>query len=240
MRRTISTMLFLAAGMTLPAQERIDEVRARVEPGLKAQIAATGLAYGAPVFVRIFKESSELELWMKPAQEAGYKLFRTWKIATYSGTLGPKLREGDRQAPEGFYGVTRRQLNPKSNFHLSFNIGYPNALDQALGRTGSLIMVHGSNVSVGCFAMTDPVIEEIYLIVEAALTAGQPEIAVHCFPFRMTPERMAAAGIEASPSVPFWQELQPGYDAFEASRIPPEISVREGRYLVSGKNASNP
>lgn len=240
MLRTLIATAFLAAGMTLPAQERIDEVRARVEPGLKAQIAAAGLVYDAPVFVRIFKESSELELWMKPEKAEGYQLFRTWKIATYSGTLGPKLREGDRQAPEGFYEVTKRQLNPKSNFHLSFNIGYPNAYDQAHQRTGSFIMVHGNNVSIGCFAMTDPVIEEIYLIVEAALAAGQNQVPVHCFPFRMTPERMATASAEASPWVPFWQELQAGYEAFETSRKPPEMRVQGGRYQVAHKNASNP
>jgi murein L,D-transpeptidase YafK len=147
-----------------------------------------------------------------------------------SGKLGPKLKEGDLQAPEGFYEVGKKQLNPMSRFHLSFNVGYPNAYDRYHGRTGSLIMVHGSNVSIGCFAMTDPVIEEIYLLVEAALKGGQEAVKVQVFPFRMTPEKMSAVEGEWAG---FWRdELWPGYERFERTGVPPEVGVREGRYRV--------
>jgi murein L,D-transpeptidase YafK len=144
------------------------------------------------------------------------------------------LKEGDLQAPEGFYEVGIKQLNPMSRFHLSFNIGYPNAYDQHHGRTGSLIMVHGSNVSIGCFAMTDPVIEEIYLLVEAALKAGQVAVPVHVFPFRMTAERIAQAEAEGAAWLSFWRdELAPPYAAFEKKGVPPGVKSVEGRYEVA-------
>jgi murein L,D-transpeptidase YafK len=214
--------------------DRLEAVRARVEPSLKRALATADLRYGAPVFVRVLKEENELELWMESAVGKPWKLFRKWKIANYSGTLGPKLKEGDMQAPEGFYEVGLKQLNPMSRFHLSFNIGYPNAYDRHHGRTGSLIMVHGSNVSIGCFAMTDPVIEEVYLLVEAALKKGQKAVPVHVFPFRMSEERLVRAEAEVSKWARFWrEELRPGYEAFEKTGVPPGIQVVVGRYQVS-------
>jgi murein L,D-transpeptidase YafK len=146
-----------------------------------------------------------------------------------SGRLGPKLAEGDAQAPEGFYEVTPRALNPNSAFHLSFNIGYPNAFDVANGRTGSWIMVHGGEASVGCFAMTDALVEEIYLVTEAALQKGQPAVPVHVFPFRMTEERMRAAG--ESEWLPFWENLREGHEHFELSHVPPVVRVEETHYV---------
>lgn len=220
-------VVFLAIGHSVK-HERIDEVRRRVAPGLKGQLAAAGFALGDPVLVRIFKESNELEMWLKPAKGEAFKLFRIYPIAYYSGKLGPKQAEGDLQAPEGFYRVTKKQLNPRSNFHLAFDIGYPNEFDRALSRTGSAIMVHGNKVSVGCFAMTDPLIEEIYLIVEAALDRGQQAFDVQAFPFRMTEERMAET--EKSEWAPFWRSLKEGHDAFEHSHQPITVTVREGRY----------
>lgn len=227
--------LILGAGvfwwqMNAIGSERLDEVRGRVEGGLKRAMEEAGLRYGAPVFVRVLKEEGELELWVEAKEGERWKLFRKWRIAGMSGKLGPKLKEGDLQAPEGFYEVGKKQLNPMSRFHLSFNVGYPNAYDRYHGRTGSLIMVHGSNVSIGCFAMTDPVIEEIYLLVEAALKGGQEAVKVQIFPFRMTPEKMAAVEGEWAG---FWREaLWPGYERFEKTGVPPEVGVREGRYWV--------
>ncbi len=227
--------LILGAGvfwwqMNAIGSERLDEVRGRVEGGLKRAMEEAGLRYGAPVFVRVLKEEGELELWVEVKEGERWKLFRKWRIAGMSGKLGPKLKEGDLQAPEGFYEVGKKQLNPMSRFHLSFNVGYPNAYDRFHGRTGSLIMVHGSNVSIGCFAMTDPVIEEIYLLVEAALKGGQEAVKVQIFPFRMTPEKMAAVEGEWAG---FWREaLWPGYERFEKTGVPPEVGVREGRYWV--------
>ena len=206
---------------SLTAEQRLADLHARRDPGVKAALAAQGLSLGDPVFIRIIKESRELELWLKPAAATTYKRFQTYPIACFSGTLGPKTKEGDLQAPEGFYATTRKLMNPASKYHLAFNIGYPNANDQALGRTGSFIMVHGKDVSIGCFAMTDPIIEEIYLIVDAALSAGQNTVPVHCYPFRMTAERLAAA--KDSPWQAFWQSLKPAWDAFEQTMLPPQI-----------------
>jgi len=211
----------------LPAAGRLQDVRSRVQPLLERELAARGLRLGQPVFIRIFKESREFELWVQD-QASAWKLFRTYPIATYSGSLGPKLAEGDGQAPEGFYDVVRERLNPASRYHLAFNIGYPNAYDRHHARTGSLIMVHGDRVSIGCFAMTDPVIEEIYLLVAGALENGQRSVPVHSFPFRMTAERMEQAAAE--PWSAFWQNLRIGHDYFSRNGRPPAVSMREGRY----------
>lgn len=210
--------------------ERVSEVRARIEPSLKSELAAGGFALGNPVFIRIFKEERELELWLKPDGAAQFKLWKTWPIAAVSGRLGPKLKEGDFQAPEGFYSVNAKAMNPASSFHLSFNIGYPNAFDRAHGRTGAFIMVHGSNVSIGCFAMTNPVIEQIYLTVEAALNHSQTEFPVHVFPFRMTDERMAQE--TESPWLDFWRDLKAGHDVFENDKVPASVRVIDKRYVI--------
>jgi murein L,D-transpeptidase YafK len=202
--------------------ERVREVRTRIEPSLKQELATAQFALGDHVFIRIFKEERELELWIKPKSATQFKLWKTWPIAAMSGHLGPKLKEGDQQAPEGFYAVNAKAMNPQSDYHLSFNIGYPNDFDQAQARTGSLIMVHGKNMSIGCFAMTDPVIEQIYLIVEAALNHGQATVPVHIFPFRMTDERMAQAETEGTPWLAFWKNLRQGHDRFETQRVPPK------------------
>lgn len=211
----------------LSAADRLASVRTRLLPKLHDELAAKQLKLGQPAFIRIFKESRELELWLKGADDH-WKLFRNYPIATFSGTLGPKTREGDMQAPEGFYSFTQKQLNPASKYHLSFNIGYPNVHDLSHQCTGGLIMVHGSIVSVGCFAMTDPLIEEIYLVVEAALN-NTSSVPVHVFPFRMTAERMHKE--QNSPHVDFWRSLQSGHDIFESSHRVPKITVENGRYV---------
>ncbi|HTO78803.1 MAG TPA: L,D-transpeptidase family protein [Methylocystis sp.] len=187
---------------------------------------------GAPAYVRIFKKEGELELWLKVSGH--YTLYRTFPICKWSGHLGPKLKEADYQSPEGFYAVSSKQLNPHSNYYRAFNVGYPNAFDKQNGRTGGLVMVHGACKSVGCFAMTDKGVEEIYGFVSAALSAGQREVPVHIFPFRMTDAALqketttsgwmsfmsqdAEAGKEW---VDFWKNLKEGYDRFEASHEPP-------------------
>ena len=148
-----------------------------------------------------------------------------------SGTLGPKLAEGDCQAPEGFYFVANRHLNPRSTYHLSFNLGFPNAYDLAHGRTGSHLMVHGSDMSIGCFAMTDPGIEEIYTLCAAALAKGQPFFRVHIFPFRMNEERMTKAA--GDPWEEFWKNLKEGHDLFERNHVPPEVNVQDKRYVFT-------
>jgi murein L,D-transpeptidase YafK len=210
---------------------RIEEVRQRTLSHLTGELHIMGFAPGDPIFIRIFKESQELELWMKPKGKARFELWMRWPIAGLSGHLGPKLAEGDYQNPEGFYEVNANALNPKSDCHLSFDTGFPNAYDQSLGRTGSWIMVHGGHYSVGCFAMTDPVIEEIYLLAEAALKNGQQTFPVHVFPFRMTKERMAKAN--GNEWLSFWENLRVGYDQFERSHVPPQVTTVEGRYVFT-------
>ena len=241
-RKLLSTALVLSAGLVaaylyLPPARRIvkplvrpaediAQIRARLTPVLQASLADQGLELGAPVFMRIFKEERVLELWLQSGET--YQLFKTYEICNFSGDLGPKLQEGDRQSPEGFYYVAKSSLNPNSSYHLSFNLGFPNASDRAQGRTGSFLMVHGDCVSIGCYAMTDAGIEEIYVIAEAALQAGQPFFRVHAFPFRMTPERIAAE--KGNPWYAFWRNLKAGHDAFERDLIPPSVTVTEGRY----------
>lgn len=228
----IGLAFFLLPLMQTEAQshgtERARKAAERVTPALKRDLAAAGLRLGDPVFLRILKEERELECWIRQPGKATFQHFRTYRIAAMSGALGPKLREGDRQAPEGFYYVPPSRMNPNSRFHLSFNLGYPNAYDRAHGRTGSALMVHGNRVSIGCFAMTDAKIEEIYTLCDAALRQGQPFFRVHAFPFRMTKERMAR--VRGHRWEPFWRNLKEGYDRFERDRIPPNVTVSEKRY----------
>ena len=201
---------------------------------LDERLNAEGLQLGAPVFLRIFKLESELELWME--KDGRYRLFATYPICLWSGRLGPKLKEGDLQAPEGFYAVTKEQLNPNSRWHRSFNLGFPNDFDRSHGRTGSFLMVHGGCLSVGCYAMTDVVVDEIWRLVTAALDRGQPRFEVQVFPFRMTDRNVAMRKSDQWSA--FWAELKRGYDAFERTHRPPAISVCDGRYVVAEGEAS--
>lgn len=203
---------------------------------LHADITAAGFRMGDAAYVRIFKREHLLELWMKAA-DGRFALFRSYPICKYSGGLGPKLAEGDRQAPEGFYQVARAQLNPNSRHHLAFNIGFPNALDRDLGRTGSFLMVHGGCTSIGCYAMTDRQIDEIYAVLEAALDRGQPAVDVSIFPFRMTETALQAAA--QSEWTPFWQNLKQGFDLFEQQGAPPRVAACNGSY-VFGSEAVGP
>jgi murein L,D-transpeptidase YafK len=174
-----------------------------------------------------------LEVWLAGKQvgkKRPYQLFKTYPICAFSGTLGPKLREGDGQAPEGIYQVRHKQMNPASQFHLSFNLGYPNAFDQAHGYTGSALMVHGNCVSIGCYAMTDAKIEEIYTLMQRAFDAGQAAIPVHAFPFRLSAQTLKAQ--HTHPAAAFWHELLPIYQAFQDQRVPPEVIVRGKHYQL--------
>lgn len=196
---------------------------------LAERLAQRDLKLGDPVFIRIFKEESLLELWMERSN-GHYLHFANYPICNYSGTLGPKFYEGDKQAPEGFYRVTRQMLNPNSRYYKSFDLGFPNSFDRAHQRTGSYLMVHGDCVSVGCYAMRDDQIDEIYRLVESALRAGQPYVEVHAFPFRMEKKRMRLA--QFSPHYPFWKELERGYRLFEKHHRIPTITVHNGHYHV--------
>lgn len=195
---------------------------------LGSRLAAADLSLGAPVLVRIFKRESELEIWMKSGDR--FKRFAVYPICRWAGDLGPKETRGDRQAPEGFYTVAKHQLNPASRWHRSFNIGYPNVLDRAHGRTGDYIMVHGGCSSAGCFAVTNEVVDEIWRIVTAAIGKGQERFQVQSFPFRMTKANLDL--YKGHRWYGFWLDLKPGYDAFETSGVPPVVRVCNGRYSV--------
>jgi murein L,D-transpeptidase YafK len=196
---------------------------------LDQRLAAVGVARGAPIFLRVFKAESELELWVQ--KEDRLVLFATYPICHWSGDLGPKLLEGDRQAPEGFYTVTRRQLHRTGRWPRSLNLGFPNTFDRTLGRTGSYILVHGGCSSIGCFAMTNAVMAEIYGLAERALATGQERVHVHVFPFRMTDERMAETA--EHPWSPFWQTLKTGHDLFARTGKPPRVGVCDNRYVLT-------
>ena len=189
-----------------------------------------GMDQQAPIFIRIFKEESELELW-KLRDDGRYYHFKTYPICNWSGDLGPKLQEGDKQAPEGFYSITREQMNPDSKYHLAMNLGYPNAYDRSRRRTGQFLMIHGKCKSAGCYAMTDALIEEIYAIARESFLGGHDSFQVHAFPFRMTRENMARhAGHEA---FPFWKTLKEGYDYFELTHQLPTVAVCNRGYVVN-------
>lgn len=208
--------------------ERAFSILQQTTPRLQRELSRAGFKEGAPLFVRIFKLEGELEVWLFSEQK--YKLFKKYYICSYAGYPGPKLREGDWQSPEGFYVVDESLMHPDSNYHLAFNIGYPNSLDVTLGRTGSAIMVHGNCSSSGCFAMTDKRIEEIYTLAHLAFKNGQPSFGVHIFPFRMTAANMEK--FKCSPWFSFWQNLAEGYDYFEKNRLVPQISVAENKYVI--------
>ncbi|MBK4714638.1 MULTISPECIES: peptidoglycan meso-diaminopimelic acid protein amidase [Tenebrionibacter/Tenebrionicola group] len=186
---------------------------------------------GAPVYIQIFKEERTLELWVKSGEK--YQLMKSYNICNYSGGLGPKRRMGDYKSPEGFYSVDRSQLKPDSRFYKAINIGFPNEFDRQNGYNGKYLMIHGACVSVGCYAMTDNGIDEIFQYVTAALVFGQPRVEVSIYPFRMNDANMARHKHAYYAS--FWKQLKPGYDYFMQHRQPPMVSVHNGQYVVNAR-----
>ncbi len=198
---------------------------------VQRELPVFGLAVGDNVLIRTFKKESRLELWMKARDATQYTLFRTYPICYYSGGLGPKLRQGDKVTPEGFYAINKKRLNPHSRFHLSMNIGYPNAYDRQHSRTGALIMIHGACDAIGCFAMSNMQIEEIYYLVEQALFSGQKNVEVHAFPFHLTEENLSSYRNHRWYN--FWKELQRGYQLFNANKKPLQVQMKKGHYVFS-------
>jgi len=238
--KTISIIGLLAFAQDSYAQmaetPRSQRAEARYAVPLETELKKKGLVLGNSIFLRITKTQSKadkqgrLEAFVEN-DKGDFILFKTWDICTYSGKLGPKLKQGDGQSPEGFYFVKPNQMNPYSSYHLSFNLGYPNAFDRAHERTGNYLMVHGDCVSIGCYAMTDKGIEEIYTLMGAALKGGQPFVRVHAFPFPMTEENMKAHKDNAN--IAFWENLKMGWDWFEETHRPPNVNVVQKRYIFS-------
>ena len=191
-----------------------------------------GMDVPAPIFIRIFKEESEFEVW-KQRPDGRFYHFKTYPICNWSGDLGPKVVQGDKQSPEGFYTLAPSQMNPHSHFYLAFDLGYPNAYDRANKRTGDALMVHGKCKSAGCYAMTDALIEEIYALARESYAGGQQIIYVHAMPFRMTDVNMARH--QTHQWFPFWKTLKEGYDYFELAHLPPDVVVCQRQYVVNVK-----
>lgn len=235
MRRITRTLLIVAALSALAGcQDALDSVANKVEhplpPNLREKMEAQDMAVRSPIMIRIFKEEDLLEVW-KEKGNGRFGKVAEYEICAWSGELGPKKKEGDRQAPEGFYTVRPHQMNPKSSYYLSFNIGYPNAFDRAHRRTGTNLMVHGACSSAGCYSMTDESVLEIYAFAREAFRGGQEGFQVQAFPFRMTAENMARH--RDHESYEFWQMLKVGYDHFELTKRPPQVEVCDYRYVFN-------
>jgi murein L,D-transpeptidase YafK len=238
----LSLIPLMIAGLLgwLPAAGGGDEAAAqranRERAPLAERLRTRGFSAGSKVHLRVFKAENRLEVWLE--RDGRYQLFETYPVCRWSGRLGPKLREGDGQAPEGFYAVPRAALNPNSSYHRSFNLGFPNAHDRALGRTGTFLMVHGDCVSVGCYAMTDPAITELWTLMTAAYDRGQRTVTVDAFPFRFTPARMATSmsGSEGS----FWRELAEGDRRFVETGRPAAVWSCAARYRFEGGTGCTP
>ncbi len=200
-----------------------------------ALMNAKGSDSHQPIVIRAYKKEAELEVW-KMKKDGQYTLLKTFPLCRWSGQLGPKVREGDRQVPEGFYAITPGQMNPNSNYYLSFNVGYPNQLDRALGHTGGMIMVHGACSSAGCFSMTDNQIAEIYAIAREAFGGGQRAIQMQSYPFRMTAENLAKHRLD--PNMAFWKQLKTGSDHFEVAKREPAVGVCGKRYVFDAQAAN--
>jgi len=194
------------------------------------QMEALNMDRAAPILIRIYKEESALEVW-KQDRTGKFALLNSYPICKFSGNLGPKVMQGDHQAPEGFYDIAPDQLNPNSSEYLAFNTGFPNAFDRSLGRTGSFLMVHGGCRSVGCYAMTDYAMEEIYGLVDEAFKGGQEKVQLQAFPFRMTAQNLASHAGDLN--MPFWEMLKAGSDAFLATERPPRVAVCDRRYVFN-------
>ncbi len=233
--RSRTTCWLVAAVLiaTAPAQAEIGTSAKALAPIPSATLslmAARDTAPGAPILMRSFKKEGELEVW-KRASNGRYVLLKMFPICRWSGQLGPKQKQGDRMTPEGFYSITTRQLNPNSAYHLSFDLGFPNAYDRAHGATGSYLMVHGICSSMGCYAMTSSQISEIYALAREAFLGGQGAFQFQAYPFRMTARNMARARQERH--IDFWRQLKEGYDRFEATGGEPNVGVAGGRYVFA-------
>ncbi len=237
--------LVLAAGLALALTACGDQQfsgsnrhLAPIPASTMALMSSKGMSKDDPILIRAYKKESELEVWKK-GRDGRYAHMKTYPICRWSGQLGPKIREGDRQAPEGFYQVSAAQLNPNSSFYLSFDTGFPNTFDRAHGRTGSHLMVHGSCSSRGCFAMTDEAIAEIYAVAREALSGGgQRAFQFQSYPFRMTAQNLAKHRYD--PHIAFWRNLKEGADHFEVTKTEPQVAVCGRRYAFNAPNCTDP
>lgn len=229
-RAGVLVALLAAAGCNASLEEIAPKSERALSSKMTELVVAKGMQKTSPIMLRVFKEENVLEVW-KQKSNGRYDLVTSYNICKWSGKLGPKFTEGDRQAPEGFYSVTPAQMNPNSNYYLAFNTGYPNAYDRAHGRTGSHLMVHGACSSSGCYSLTDAQIQEVYAFARDAFAGGQQAFQFQAFPFRMTAANMAR--YKDDPNFEFWKMLKEGYDHFEITKMPPKVDVCEKRYVFN-------
>ena len=230
----LALAMLLSACSDLLPRNSAERATQPLKDSLVHALAAIGSSPGAPMMIRIFKQSSEFEVWKATTATGEFKLLRSYKICAWSGVLGPKITEGDMQAPEGFYMITPGLMNPNSHYYLAFNTGFPNKFDSAWGRTGANLMVHGDCSSAGCYSMTDESVNEIFELARETFAAGNPTIEMQIFPFRMTPHNLAQ--VHDNPNMPFWMQIKEGYDRFEISHTPPKVDVCDKKYVFDLSN----
>ncbi len=208
----------------------------KLPPELLSLLRDKKMPIHSPILVRVFKEEAELEVW-KQDSTGRFQILKTYPICRWSGDLGPKLREGDRQTPEGFYRVTPELMNPHSSYYLAMNIGYPNSFDKANNRDGSLIMIHGDCWSIGCHAMTDEQISEIYALARESFLGARQSFQVQAYPFRLTPANLARH--RNNSNLAFWKMLKIGNDHFEATHLEPKVDVCNRAYVFDAQRPPN-
>lgn len=237
----VSLLAVAAAGCTNETLDSFDKVDVditkvskktdyQLSSSVLGKLASMNIDRSSPMMLRILKEEGRLELW-KADRSNRFQLVRNYKICAWSGKLGPKTKEGDRQAPEGFYPLSKANLNPNSSYYLAINTGFPNNYDRANQASGTHLMIHGACSSSGCYSMTDEQMVEIFAFARDAFDGGQKTIQLQAFPFRMTAENMARH--RDNPHMAFWKMLKVGYDHFELTKRPPEVNVCEKKYVFN-------
>jgi murein L,D-transpeptidase YafK len=243
-RATVLRALVLTAAAVLTPVTCLGENSSRLPakatqelpPELLALLRQKNMPKLSPILVRLFKEEAELEVW-KQDTTGRFQLLKIYPICRWSGDLGPKLQEGDRQAPEGFYTITPKLMNPNSNYYLAINFGYPNSFDKANKRDGNFLMIHGDCWSSGCYAMTDEQISEIYSLARDSFLGGRPSFQIQAYPFRMTPANLARH--RHNPSLAFWKMLKIGNDHFETTQLEPKVDVCNRLYVFDAQSPPN-
>ena len=226
-------------GKPLPAKSSAKlpaKATKKLPPELLSLLQQKKMPIHSPILVRVFKEEAELEVW-KQDTTGRFQILKTYPICRWSGILGPKFWEGDRQTPEGFSRVTPEQMNPNSNYHLAINTGFPNSFDKANNRDGSLLMIHGDCRSSGCYAMTDEQISEIYSLARDSFQGGRQSFQIQAYPFRMTPANLARH--RNNPNLAFWKMLKIGSDHFEATHLEPKVDVCNRLYVFDAQRPRN-
>lgn len=226
--------------------DRVLDARIATRFQIKQLFHERGIRYpAAEMFMRIFKRERSLEVWVRPEGTDQFALLKTYGICALAGELGPKRRQGDNQVPEGFYFIDF--FNPRSDFHLSLHVDYPNRRDRAVGgegiNLGGDIYIHGGCSSEGCLALTDDGIREVYWMSVEARAAGQRRIPVHIFPARLENRdfELLQQNFGHRPDLSrFWATLKPGYDYFEQNRRLPAVAVEQGEYVVNGAALDGP